>query len=264
MNGASPKKEKILIIDADATFSGELEHALKEEGYTVLLATTGADGVRMMVDNLPHLILIDVTLDTMDGYDILAKKQAESLLAKIPVFLLSNQGVPINMRRVPNGSVSEFLMALHVDSVEVIAKVNDLFGYKKPTEEPVLADVTKKKNILWVEDDRLIGNILDKKLLSSGFNLFHAKTGAEALEGLKTFVPDILILDLLLPGMSGFDILQNIRSQETFKHLPVLILSNMNKESDIERATSLGAQKYMVKAAASLDTIVDQIRAMCP
>ena len=63
------------------------------------------------------------------------------------------------------------------------------------------------KKILWVEDDKLIGNILSKKLLSSGFDLIFTKSGVEALEHLKHVIPDIIIVDILLPGMNGFDIL---------------------------------------------------------
>jgi CheY-like chemotaxis protein len=117
-----------------------------------------------------------------------------------------------------------------------------------------------KKKILWVEDDKLIGNILEKKLLNSGFNLYHATEGNDALKYLDGNIPDVIILDLLLPGMSGFDILQKIRTDMRLKKIPVIILSNFNKPSDIEKAKILGAQKYLVKAAISLDQIVEEVK----
>ena len=70
---------------------------------------------------------------------------------------------------------------------------------------------------------------------------------------------DIFILDIMLPEMSGFDILQKIKMNENLRGVPVIILSNLSKQGDIERAKMLGANKYIVKAAASLDEIIHEI-----
>ncbi|MEK7641368.1 MAG: response regulator [Patescibacteria group bacterium] len=258
----TPKKEKILIIEANGEFATRVSDALKKEGYTVNVVTDGAEGLKAIYDTMPHLILVDIVLPTMTGYEIIEKKAAESLLAKIPVFLLSTQGVPINMRLVPQGAVKEFILDLHADASEILKKVNAEFGYGS-NDLGIAATPGDKKKILWVEDDKLIGTILAKKLIASGFDLFHAKNGDEALEALKTIVPDAVVLDLLMPGMNGFDILQKVRAAPATNKVPVMILSNLNKQSDIDRAQTLGAQKFLVKAATSLDQIVVEIRALC-
>lgn len=263
--GQAVKSEKILIIEGDASFGGRLSKALQAEGYAVSLAMDGNKGLKALFDQLPHLVIVDVTLSGIDGYDILEKKQAEPLLAKIPVFLLSMQGLPINMRRVPSDCIKEFIVAIHPDPTEIVVKVNRCFGREtggKPTPAEVAA-MNNGKSILWVEDDKLIGSVLSKKLASSGFLLFLAKNGQEGLDHLKSSVPDAVVLDLLLPGMSGFDVLQEIRRSEATANIPVMILSNLSKKSDIERAKVLGAQKFIVKAAVSLDQIVAEVRDLC-
>ena len=127
-----------------------------------------------------------------------------------------------------------------------------------------LAPVTPKgPTILWVEDDKFITSILTKKFVSAGFNLIHAKNGEEALEFLKTVVPDALVLDLLMPGMNGFDLLQKVRMDERLRKVPAMILSNLSKPSDIEKAKMLGAEKFIVKAAVSLDQIIVEVRGIC-
>lgn len=257
----SPKKEKILVIEGEANFGKRVVEALKKEGYTATLETDGTAGLKALFDNLPHLILVDIVLPGTDGYQILEKKQAEPLLVKIPVFLLSTQGVPINIARIPQGAVKEFILDLHADTQEIVRRVNTLFGYTAPEE--TAENSTNKKKIVWVEDDKLIGTILGKKLIASGFELFHAKNGQEALQYLSENVPDAIVLDLLMPGMSGFDILQKVKSDPRLKNVPSMILSNLNKQSDIERAKILGAQKFLVKAAASLDQIVGEVRDLC-
>lgn len=255
------KKEKVLIIEADAAFGERLVGALTLEGYQVFLEKDGPAGMRAIYDLMPHLILVDIVLPGIDGYHILEQKQAEPLLAKIPVFLVSTQGVPIDMQRIPQGAVKEFILDLHVDTTEIMKRISTLFGHPLSATKTAGPSGSAKK-VLWVEDDKLIGTILSKKLINSGFDLMHAKDADEAFRYLASTIPDVIVLDLLIPGVSGFDILQKVRAVDQLKRIPVMILSNLNKQSDIERARILGAQKFLVKAAASLDQIVAEVRGM--
>lgn len=258
------KQEKVLIIEGDASFGDKISEALKKNGYNAIVVRAGLEGVKTMYDIEPNLVLLDVTLPDTDAYDLLAKKQNESIIAKIPVFLVSGQGVPINMRRVPEGSVSEFLMALHSNPDDIVEKVNRHFGHEVTNATANTASSNEpKKKVMWVEDDRLIGTILAKKLISSGFDLFHAKSGEEALEALKQAIPDVIVLDLLLPGMSGFDILSKIKDDPGLKNVPIMVLSNLSKPTDIDRAKTLGAKRFLIKAASSLEQIVSEVRVLC-
>jgi len=264
---ASDKSEKILIIEGNVAFGNKLVESIKADGYpNVSLVKNGVDGLKSIYDTLPHLVLLDITLEGSSGYDILAKKQAEPLLAKIPVFLMSTQGVPINMRTVPKDSVAEFITALHAESIDIVSKIDNHFGHEPRSGAGAAvapdSSAAGKMKLLWVEDDKLIGTILAKKLVTAGFDLFHAKNGEEALEALKTSKPDAIVVDLLLPGMSGFEILQKIKMDPAFKDIPMMVLSNLSKPSDIEKARVLGAKKFLVKAATSLDQIVEEVKAM--
>ncbi|MEN9524497.1 MAG: hypothetical protein RL536_566 [Candidatus Parcubacteria bacterium] len=253
------KKEKILVIEGDAGFGKRIVVALDKEGYTASLVTDGVAGLKAIYDTLPHLIIVDIVLPSGDGYDIVNKKHAEPLLTKVPVFLLSTHGVPIDMARVPQGGVAEYILDLHADTKEIVKRVNNAFGHENSSET---SEPLEKRKLLWVEDDKLIGTILGKKLVASGFDLFHAKNGDEALKHLASNVPDAIILDLLMPGISGFDVLQKVKADPRLKNVPTMILSNLSKQSDIERAKILGAQKFLVKAAASLDQIVEEVRGL--
>ena len=89
--------------------------------------------------------------------------------------------------------------------------------------------------------------------------MLKAINGEEAFSILDKEMPNIIILDILLPGMNGLDILQKIKTEERFRKIPVIILSNMSKQSDIDKAKLLGAQKFIVKAAVSLDEIIKEV-----
>ena len=120
------------------------------------------------------------------------------------------------------------------------------------------------KRILWVEDDKFLGNIVSKRMGEYKCEMVLAKNGDEAFAyfAKQKELPHIIVLDLILPGMSGFDILKKIRDDVNLASIPVMILSNLNQSADIERAKILGAQKFVVKASASLDEIIKNVESL--
>lgn len=262
-NAPQVQTKKVLIIASPSAVIDSLATMLVKVGYETTVVKNGADGLRAISEILPHLILLDIILPNADSYDIIARKLAEPLLAKIPIFLMSTQGAPIDMHRVPAGSVQEFIVTTHMQPEDIIHQVNSHFGTGVAPVPLPSAGNKEGKQILWVEDDKLIGTILSQKIVASGFRLIHAEHGEQALEAVKNIVPDGIVLDLLLPGMNGFEILEKIKADPRLNKVPVMILSNFSKPSDIERAKALGAQKFFVKAATSLDKIVSEIKALC-
>lgn len=259
------KNQRIVVIESSETFGRQICDDLKSDGYkNVFYYKNGEDGLKGIIDVLPHLILLDVSLSDMDGYQVLTRKQEEPLLSKIPVFLLSVQGVAINMRNIPSDSVSEVIISLNAKTTDIIQKVDDFLGYGSV----IISSNSKqssldKKKLLWVEDDKLIGTILAKKLISSGFDLVHVKDGEGAISSLEGRIPNVIIVDLILPGMNGFEILEKIKNDDRFKNVPTMVLSNLSKVSDIDRAKSLGAKKFLVKASTSLDQVIVEIKDLC-
>ncbi len=126
-------------------------------------------------------------------------------------------------------------------------------------ETKQVENTIRSRNIIWVEDDKFLSSILIKKFSVSGHNINLAKNSEETFELLKNIKPDIFVLDISLPGESGFDILQKIRMDQNTKTIPVIVLSNTSKQSDIDKAKLLGAQKFLVKAAVSLDEIIKEV-----
>ncbi len=258
----SSKKEKVLIIEGNTVLGEHVSGALKAAGYLTVLVKDGNEGLKAIYDVLPQLVIVDLVMPGMDAYEILEKKNADVMLSKVPVFILSTQGTPINMRKVPEGSVADFVVSLEANPADLVARVNAYFGHMEDGASSSGHKASAGKKVVWVEDDKLISSILEKKFVSSGFSLFHARNGEEAMSHLKENTPDIIILDLMLPGMDGFEILQKIHDEGRFKKVPVIILSNLSKPSDLERAKVLGASKFMVKASSSLDQIVSEVKTL--
>jgi len=119
-----------------------------------------------------------------------------------------------------------------------------------------------RKKILWIEDDHLLGTIVSKDFAGE-FNLMIAINADEAFQILKGMTPDLIIVDLVLPGdKNGFEILKKLSEDSRLKDIPSIVLSNLSKQADIDRAMSFGAKKYLVKATMSLEQIKQEVRAV--
>lgn len=124
------------------------------------------------------------------------------------------------------------------------------------------AESLKGKKVLIIEDDTLLQDLLANKLASlrsRGLGVYPVLDGAQALEVSKKEKPDVIILDLLLPGVNGFEFLEDLRKEPEIKDTKIIVLSNINQDSDKERALALGVEEYLVKADTSLDYVSKKI-----
>ena len=119
---------------------------------------------------------------------------------------------------------------------------------------------TQQKKILLVEDEPMLSNLLQQRLLKEGYDVPLAKDGAEAVKFLRQAKPDLMLLDIILPKMSGFEVMEAMKSDPTVFPAPVVIISNLGQESDIERGRELGAVGYFIKAQLSIEDLVSKIK----
>lgn len=118
----------------------------------------------------------------------------------------------------------------------------------------------EKKSILIIEDDKFFRDMVARKLEKEGFSVFIAQDGKEAMSILSEKSPSLVILDLILPEMDGFDLIPIIKSSEKTKDTPILILSNLGQADEIKKALSLGANEFLIKVNFNLDQILEKIR----
>lgn len=118
------------------------------------------------------------------------------------------------------------------------------------------------KNILLVEDDPFLIDIYTKKLKELGYAADVALDGQEAMKKLQEKLPDLLLLDIVLPNMDGWEILRKIKKDDNLKKLKVVILSNLGQKSEVEKGLTLGANKYLIKAHYTPSQVVAEIKTM--
>ena len=118
----------------------------------------------------------------------------------------------------------------------------------------------KNKKILIVEDDKFLGNAYRVKLTKSNFDIHISQDGFDGLAALKTFKPDLILLDLVMPNMDGFTVLEKLKSQNN--KVPVLIASNLGQKEDIDKGLALGAKDFIIKSDMSLDDLINKINSI--
>ena len=116
------------------------------------------------------------------------------------------------------------------------------------------------QKILIIEDDKFLRELIVRKLSQENFDVVEAIDGEDGIKKVKETIPDLLLLDLILPGIDGFEVLSKIKEEPATASIPVIILSNLGQREDIERGLKLGAVDYLVKAHFTPNEIIEKVK----
>jgi len=237
---------KLLIVEDDENFAEILKAYAIEKGFEPILAHSGDKGLELAINELPDAIVLDVMLPVMDGWTILKKLKANPATQHIPIHMMSAG-----------------------DEKPAKAKKEGAIGFlKKPVEKEKLDHAFELlsnqykydfHNVLVIEDQVLQSNELTEQLIKKGAKVSQAYTGAEARQMLEESVFDCIILDLKLPDISGFDLLDEIKSNPETKDVPVIINTAMELDKDKMANIMRYSQAMVLKSNKSNDRLLDEV-----
>lgn len=267
---------KILIIEDDQVLSDVLHRKLVKENYEVYAAKDGEEGLNKVDEISPDLILLDIIMPKKDGFEVLDELKKKK--NKTPVIIVSNSGQSVEISKALALGAKDYLVKAEFDPEEVIHKVKKVLnvieeqskeGDEKSkkissevgsTSNPALPRDPRAKTILIVEDDQFLRSLCIRKLQKEKFNVLYAVDGEEGLRKIQEEKPDLVLLDILLPGLNGFDVVTAVKSNPELSQIPIILLSNLGDKSDVNKGLSLGAEDYMIKAHFTPGEIVDKVR----
>ncbi|WP_449435269.1 response regulator [Pedobacter steynii] len=239
--------QTLLIVEDDVVFADVLNDYAIEKGFKPLLAHSGDVGLEMAISQLPDAIVLDIMLPVMDGWTILKKLKENPKTKHIPVHMMSAG-----------------------NEKESKAKKEGAIGFlKKPIEKDRLDEAFELlssayikydfNTVLVIEDQELHSTLLTQQLTESGVEVKQAFNGKEALELLENHTFDCIILDLKLPDISGFDLLDMIKSKPELVHVPVIINTAMELSDEKMAHIMKYTEAMVLKSNKSNDRLIDEV-----
>jgi signal transduction histidine kinase/DNA-binding response OmpR family regulator len=235
----------ILVIDDESNARDLLSRMLAKEGFHVVAAAGGEEGLRLARQLRPRAITLDALMPGMDGWTVLAKLKADREIADIPVIMISIE----DRKEMGFALGATDFMTKPIDAdrlVTMLAKYRDDKG-----GAPVLV----------VEDDPAIREMIRRTLEKAGFKVFEAENGRVGLQRLAQIrpQPQIIVLDLMMPEKDGFEFLEDMRRNESFRGITTIVVTAKDLTEADRRRLNGHVLKVLQKGAFSLDSLAQEI-----
>jgi len=270
------KKDKVhgksfVIFGGDVQIINSIERMLLFAGATVQAATTAREGLSKVLNVRPDAVIIDDTVTDIEMNEVVATLQANELTKLIPVIMITSTRASDDYKKLFLVGEQHYLVRTEFDVMTLVLLVESVLRNKNNdgsievfdfSEKIVVTDhqqVAGEVKLLVVEDDPLLRNLLSIRLQKSGINHEFCHAGDRALAQILDYQPTVVILDLMLPGKNGMDVLADVRNHDGIKNLPVIIFSNKDDDAERMRAKSLGVDNFLVKATTDLGSLVSLI-----
>ena len=245
VNTTSPS---ILVVDDNDIAALQIRVSLEAQRYEVVVANSGPQALELVSTSIPDAIVLDLMMPGMDGFEVLETIRSRPGCARIPVLILSARELSNEDRsRLSSNNVQELLQKGRIDSDQLIASIRRLVG-DPPVPAPRRREpITGTPRLLLVEDraDNLL--TLRAILEPLGAELIDARDGLEAVQAAKTLGPDLIIMDIQLPKLSGLDATRRIRSLPDIADVPIIALTGKAMLGDRELVLAAGCDEYLTK-----------------
>jgi two-component system, NtrC family, sensor kinase len=240
---------RILVIDDSITYREELRRGLDAAGYSVVTAGSGEEGLRAAAEPLPSAILVDGVLPGMDGPTVIRRVRLDAALRGIPcVLLTASEDRDAELRALDAGADA---FVRKEEDIEVVLARVDAVLRRAPATAPAdaTASLLGPKRVLAVDDSATYLQELATALRDESYDVVLAHSGEEALELLAVQQVDCILLDLLMPGLSGQDTCRRIKAAPVVRDVPVIMLTALEDRAAMIDGLGAGADDYIAKAS---------------
>jgi signal transduction histidine kinase/CheY-like chemotaxis protein len=245
LSAAGPGAKTVLVVDDDPAARDLIGRFLGQQGFAVITAANGRQALSLARERRPDVITLDIVMPDMDGWTVIGELKADAELVDTPVILLSitedrNRGYALG--------ASEYLT--------------------KPIDWKRLGAVLHKygegerHQALVVDDDPKIRDVLRRGLQRAGWDVTEAENGRIALERVAEAVPGLILLDLMMPEMDGFDFLDALRRREAWRGIPVVVLTAKDLTAEDRERLNGGVARVLAKGSWGPQELLDEVRSL--
>jgi signal transduction histidine kinase/DNA-binding response OmpR family regulator len=243
---ASSTLGTVLVIDDDPSVQDLTQRFLTREGFHVLMATSGPEGLRIAKEQSPDVIILDVMMPSMDGWSVLSALKADPDLANIPVVMATivdekNLGYAL-------GASDYLLKPIDYDRLTSLLQ--------RYQEDSTL------NSVLVVEDNPENREMIRRQLTKSGWRVIEAENGRKALSALEEEQPSLILLDLMMPEMDGFEFVSELRQRQEWQSIPVIVLTAKDLTQEDRQRLDGQIQRIYQKGSYNRQTLLGEVRTL--
>ncbi len=243
-------KKTILVIEDEAPLIETLKLKLEKEGFAVETAEDGEQGIKKAETVHPDIILLDLLLPKVKGEDVLSYVKKHAELKKIPVIIISNSGQPVEIRKLLEDGADDYIIKADFTIDDILERVHN-----------TLEKQFGRPDVLVAEDETFLRTVLAKKLRLLGFRVLTTLDGDITLKMILEMKPKVVLLDLLMPGISGIEVLHALKNDPSHDRskTKVVILSNYSGKEGEPVITEM-TSGYFIKSNFDIDDIVAKVK----
>jgi two-component system NtrC family sensor kinase len=243
------KATTVLIIDDSPTFREELKSVLESSGYTVVTAGTGEDGLRIAVNARPAAIVIDGVLPGIDGATVIRRIRDDAVLRRTPCILLTGSEEWSDELKALDAGADAYVRK-EEDTRIILARVTAVLrSAGAPSPVGTTSSLYGPKRILMVDDSLTHLHEVAAQLRQEGYDVVPARSGEEALELLAVQQVDCILLDLVMPGLSGQETCRRIKGSATWRDIPLIMHTALGEQDAMIEGINAGADDYIAKSS---------------
>jgi CheY-like chemotaxis protein len=240
----SPTADRVLVIDDDATARELIADHLKAEGFAVVTAAGGVEGLKLAKELRPTAITLDVMMPDLDGWSVLAALRQDAELADIPVIMITI--VDEHRRGIALGAAG--YLTKPIDRERLRHVIGRFRAPARPTR------------VLMVEDDAVQRERMLGWLEGPQWTVREAENGREALKRIQETKPDVILLDLMMPEMDGFAVVAALQKEAGWQDIPVIVITARDLDAKDRERLNCGVQSVLVKERFRPADLVERVR----
>ena len=228
----------ILLVDDSRLIHASVGRIIDENGFKLIHAMDGVEGLEKAIEYIPDLIISDLDMPNMNGYEMCQEIKQRNVTQDIPVVILSARGTGLDIDKGFDVGANDFLTK-PVDEAELISRINLTLGSQ--------GESSLRERILVVDDSMLVLNMMKQGLSQQGFEVLTANDGQEGYNAAVEHEPDLIITDFNMPKMDGRELTRALKSREELSNIPVLMLTAADSDTDQKKGKHAGVSAFLSK-----------------
>lgn len=229
MENIKKNSYKILIVDDDPDFSEATKAILESSGYKVLVASDAEEGLDKAKIDRPDLIILDVILPDKEGFSICRELKEAPETVDIPVLILTSITDKADKnnyaQKIAKNHKADGFLSKPVEKDELLSKLDDLLKSKIIISIPEV-----KRKILLIDEDTAFSDEVESVLGSENMEILLAGSGIEGIKMAQAFLPDLIIIEAMLPDRDGYSVCYELKKNKKTYHIPIIMVSKIDKE----------------------------------